>query len=113
MQIGYDCPTCSAPVRLAGIETLSVLACPHCGTALEVPADGFATDSPPRLARCLVCPSADLFIRKDFPQRLGVGIVVVGLLRQVVKVFVWRVDVGPACAVQGAVGEVWNLVWYL
>ena len=21
MQIGYDCPTCSAPVRLAGIET--------------------------------------------------------------------------------------------
>ena len=80
MQIGYDCPTCSAPVRLAGIETLSVLACPQCGTALEVPADGFASDSPPRLARCLVCPSADLFVRKDFPQRLGVGIVVVGLL---------------------------------
>ena len=37
-------------------------------------------DEPPRLVRCLVCPSADLFLRKDFPQRLGVGIVVVGLL---------------------------------
>ena len=80
MQIGYDCPSCSAPVRLSGVETLSVLPCPHCGTALEVPADGFAADSPPRLVRCLVCPSHDLFIRKDFPQRLGVGIVVVGLL---------------------------------
>jgi hypothetical protein len=31
-----------------------------------------------RLARCLVCPSAELFARKDFPQRLGVGIVVAG-----------------------------------
>ena len=83
MQIGYDCPTCSRPVHLAGIETLSVLACPHCGTAFEVPPGGFAdasTDSTRRLARCLVCPSNDLFVRKDFPQRIGVGIVVVGLL---------------------------------
>jgi hypothetical protein len=30
--------------------------------------------------RCLVCPSTDLFLRKDFPQRLGVGIVTVGIL---------------------------------
>lgn len=80
MQIGYDCPTCSAPVRQTGIETLSVLACPHCGAALEVPEQSFTGDVPPRLARCIVCPSADLFVRKDFPQRLGVGIVVVGLL---------------------------------
>jgi hypothetical protein len=31
-----------------------------------------------RLTRCLVCPSTDLFVRKDFPQRLGVTIVVLG-----------------------------------
>lgn len=31
------------------------------------------------LCRCLVCPSTDLFVRKDFPQRLGVGIVVLGI----------------------------------
>ncbi|NIP84918.1 MAG: hypothetical protein GTO03_04925 [Planctomycetales bacterium] len=29
---------------------------------------------------CLVCRSQDLFVRKDFPQRLGVGIVIVGFL---------------------------------
>lgn len=32
------------------------------------------------LAKCLVCGGADLFLRKDFPQRLGVGLVVVGFL---------------------------------
>lgn len=31
-----------------------------------------------QLRRCLVCPSTELFIRKNFPQRLGVTIVVLG-----------------------------------
>ena len=30
--------------------------------------------------RCMACPSTDLFVRKDFPQRLGVLIVTIGLL---------------------------------
>jgi hypothetical protein len=42
-------------------------------------ADVPALDSD-RLDRCLVCPSSDLFVRKDFPQRLGVAIVVGGFL---------------------------------
>jgi DNA-directed RNA polymerase subunit RPC12/RpoP len=83
MQVAYLCPTCSGTVRLDGVETLPALACTRCGTALEVPADAFASgdgQGPRRLARCLVCPSSELFLRKDFPQKLGVGIVAVGLL---------------------------------
>jgi hypothetical protein len=30
------------------------------------------------LRRCVVCPSSDLYARKDFPQRLGVTLVVLG-----------------------------------
>ena len=30
------------------------------------------------MRRCLVCPSTELFVRKDFPQRLGVAIVIAG-----------------------------------
>jgi len=30
------------------------------------------------VSRCLVCPSRELFVRKDFPQRLGVAIVIAG-----------------------------------
>ncbi len=32
------------------------------------------------MQRCLVCPSTDLFVRKDFPQRVGVLIVTVGII---------------------------------
>ncbi len=31
-----------------------------------------------QLRRCVLCPSSDLYVRKDFPQRLGVTLVVVG-----------------------------------
>jgi hypothetical protein len=33
-----------------------------------------------RIERCLVCPSNELFARKDFPQRLGVALVVLGFI---------------------------------
>ncbi|RLS33456.1 MAG: hypothetical protein DWH79_07065 [Planctomycetota bacterium] len=86
MQISHACPACSHGVRLEDIETLGVLTCPSCGAGMTVPADAFATaggatgeKGARRLTRCLVCPSIDLFVRKDFPQRLGVGIVVAGL----------------------------------
>lgn len=43
--------------------------------AVDAMADGNG-----RVQRCLVCPSTDLFVRKDFPQRLGVLIVAVGII---------------------------------
>jgi hypothetical protein len=33
-----------------------------------------------QLERCLICPSRDIYLRKDFPQRLGVLIVVLGFV---------------------------------
>ena len=42
-----------------------------------MPADAFDGG---QLCRCLVCPSTDLFVRKDFPQRLGVGVVALGII---------------------------------
>lgn len=78
MRITYACPACHATVAADGIETRATLDCPACGAAVAVPGDAFAPGTPPRLRRCLVCPSTELFARKDFPQRLGVGIVVAG-----------------------------------
>lgn len=49
--------------------------CAHCGLQLNVPGDAWADGL---LRRCLACPSRDLFVRKDFPQRLGVAIVATG-----------------------------------
>jgi predicted RNA-binding Zn-ribbon protein involved in translation (DUF1610 family) len=63
-----------------GREASKALMCRACGLNLTIPDDAFETDEPGRrkLTRCLACPSRDLFVRKDFPQRLGVAIVVLG-----------------------------------
>ncbi|NBW97205.1 MAG: hypothetical protein EBR28_10860 [Planctomycetia bacterium] len=79
MRITYACPACHATATRDGVESLPALECPACGTKVAVPSDAFAAGTPPRLRRCLVCPSTELFVRKDFPQRVGLGIVVAGL----------------------------------
>ncbi len=58
-------------------STTDRLVCPQCAQQIHLP-DSAVTDL--RVARCLVCPSTDLYIRKDFPQRLGVSLVIVGLV---------------------------------
>jgi hypothetical protein len=49
--------------------------CPACSAKWHIPA---GTIEPDGLRRCVICPSTELFVRKDFSQSLGVAIVVVG-----------------------------------
>jgi hypothetical protein len=42
-----------------------------------VPAGAVADD---RVHRCVVCPSTDLYVRKNFSQRAGVTLVVIGMI---------------------------------
>ena len=83
MRITYACPACHATTSIDGIESLDSLECAACHAVLALPPDAFAgrgdDAGPPRLQRCLICPSLELFVRKNFPQRLGVAIVVAGL----------------------------------
>lgn len=77
MNITFACPDCHNAARLTVEPTASQLVCPHCQRRIATP-EGAWQDGV--LARCLVCPSTDLFVRKDFPQRLGVGLVALGIL---------------------------------
>jgi len=81
MRITYACPACPATPSLDGVEDRDTLECPACHATSSLPADGFGgrDGEPRRLQRCLVCPSHELFVRKDFPQRVGLAIVVAGL----------------------------------
>ena len=82
MRITYACPACQATTSIDGIENRETLDCAACGAVLPIPGDAIAgrgTPQPSRLQRCMVCPSLELFVRKDFPQRLGLAIVVAGL----------------------------------
>ncbi|MCL6501852.1 MAG: hypothetical protein K6T86_04145 [Pirellulales bacterium] len=75
MNVSYRCPACERPARAALAAGAEVLACPRCGHALRLPAGAWEGG---RVNRCLTCPSQDLYVRKDFSQRLGVAIVLIG-----------------------------------
>jgi hypothetical protein len=76
MIIEFLCPHCHETSRSMLPTDASAFACARCAEQLLVP-PGAVDES--GLHRCLVCPSTDLFVRKDFPQRLGVGIVALGI----------------------------------
>ena len=82
MNIVCACPACQAGIYQTSVEESLSVTCPVCGQSVAVPKEAIQVsgkDRQPQLFRCLVCPSTELFVRKNFPQRLGVGIVVVGL----------------------------------
>lgn len=77
MNVTYACPACQRATWSRFNADTKFLKCEACGQDLAVPEDAVEGS---RVKRCLVCPSTDLFVRKDFPQRLGVFIVAVGII---------------------------------
>jgi DNA-directed RNA polymerase subunit RPC12/RpoP len=77
MNVSYHCPACHKPVKQQLTDATTAIDCPHCHQQVAVPAKAITGD---RLNQCLVCPSVDLYARKDFPQRLGVGLVIFGFI---------------------------------
>ena len=99
MNVTFACPHCQAASRVDFDAETEVIACSHCHAELHVPAAAWADEpeqpdgSPEHaeLCRCLVCPSSDLFLRKDFPQQLGVAIVALGFLASSVAWFYYQI----------------------
>lgn len=76
MNVMYACSQCDAPLRQDLTPAATTLVCPHCSAEMTVPAGAVKEE---QVSRCVVCPSTELFVRKNFPQQLGVLIVVVGI----------------------------------
>ena len=77
MHVSFACPTCQRFARAALSNDISEFGCPNCGQQIKVPSGALSND---QIHRCLVCPSTELYARKDFPQRLGVGLVIAGFI---------------------------------
>ena len=75
MFVTYRCLNCDRTT--ASQVEKHALQCAHCGTVVQSN-DGSIVDG--ELRRCLVCPSTELFVRKDFSQRLGISIIVTGFV---------------------------------
>jgi hypothetical protein len=77
MNVTFSCPSCQHSSRVEIDDGAAALNCSHCPAEIPVPQEVRQTDM---VKQCLVCASRDLFIRKDFPQRLGVTVVVIGFV---------------------------------
>jgi hypothetical protein len=88
MNVTYNCPACQSTTRAQLARNAASIACTHCGQQINVPS-GAITGR--QIHRCLVCPSTELFARKDFPQRLGVALVVLGFVGSSIAWFNYQV----------------------
>ena len=75
MNVTFRCPHCDTVGDTDFGPQATEVACPHCHTKWPIPPGAIAGAD---LQRCVICPSTELFVRKDFSQSLGVAIVVVG-----------------------------------
>ena len=75
MEVIFRCPSCEKTGRSPLDEETTDIPCVSCGQVCQVPEDAVGEQG---VTRCVICRGHDLFVRKDFPQRLGVAIVVIG-----------------------------------
>ena len=87
MQITYACPHCDGATRASFDETTTRISCTRCSGTTTISRGAVAGQ---HISRCLVCPSTELFVRKDFSQRIGVTIIAVGFAASSVAWFYHR-----------------------
>jgi hypothetical protein len=95
MELTYECPDCGAVGTASPIESSPVVVCRSC--ARERPIHPGSFDGGGALRSCAWCATDDLYLQKDFPQGLGLGIVVVGFV--ISTVFWYYENPIPAYAV--------------
>lgn len=86
LQIRYHCPneTCVAIIEYEPLEEVGpTLTCPRCQkehplTVTDALREDHVIDV------CAVCGSRELFIRKDFPQRIGLMVVIVSGIASII-----------------------------
>ena len=77
MNVSFQCPRCADSVQVEIPTDAAHFSCPACRTEFAIEPDSIRDG---HLQHCLICPSVDLFVRKDFSQRAGVAIVTIGFL---------------------------------
>jgi len=77
MQVSFQCPDCEQARRANVAAGTTAIACDGCHWSRPVRFDVSETSVP---EACLVCGCGDLWRQKDFPERLGLAMVVLGAL---------------------------------
>ena len=80
MNVTYFCKTCDKVSRVPFDTSAVAVHCSRCSSKQEFPSSFLGEDSEGNctLERCTICGSHELYYRKQFNQRLGIGIIAVG-----------------------------------
>ena len=74
MELTFSCPSCGAVGQLPRLESADRAVCHRCGREKSLHTEAIDHS---RLMACPFCDTTDLYTQKDFPQALGLAIVVV------------------------------------
>jgi hypothetical protein len=75
MELTFECPNCHAVGTVAAVEATPTAICPRCSQPRALRREALEDDG---LRSCAWCGTDDLYLQKDFPQGLGLAIVVAG-----------------------------------
>jgi hypothetical protein len=75
MELTFECPNCGAVGSAAPVETTRTAVCTGCRQERVLRSEAFEAGA---LRSCCWCGTEDLYLQKDFPQGLGLAIVIVG-----------------------------------
>ncbi|MGC8638834.1 MAG: hypothetical protein ACP5XB_03015 [Isosphaeraceae bacterium] len=77
MELTFQCLNCGSVNRVEQVETAERGMCEHCHAERPLHREAIADGE---LLACPLCATTDLYIQKDFPQGLGLFIVIVGFV---------------------------------
>ncbi len=86
MEFTFLCPDCGAVNHVQTLETVDRASCPECKTGRSLHCEMLENG---QLRGCPWCATSDLYIQKDFPQGLGLAIVIVGF---VISTIFWYLE---------------------
>lgn len=73
----FECPACKIDSSQVGIEPDGTMRCEHCDWTKPVVERSLEGE---RLFRCPLCGTDEMYVQKDFPERVGLLIVVSGVV---------------------------------
>jgi hypothetical protein len=83
MELTFECRQCEAIDRVPAVEGEYLVTCRSCSATRELDRSAMAGG---QLSACPWCATEDLYSQKDFPQGMGLGIVIAGF---VVSTYFW------------------------
>jgi len=76
MELTFECPRCQAVGNVSPVEALPEVRCSACGEGRGLRPG--AIEPGGSLHACPLCATEELYLQKDFPQGLGLAIVIAG-----------------------------------